>query len=390
MQTTRPAAIPRVAVLVDTSTSWGRRVHTGIHAYDRAHGPWQLFVDARGLEEKLRVPQGWRGDGIIARIGNVTMAKELAALHIPVVNVSGIQVRGAAFPRVTTDLTASGQLAAKHFLDRGYRHFAYFSLLGLSYVTRHQQAFADASRDAGGDFAWHAVKPGAGADPDWNLDLAKLGDWLARLSKPVGILTWNASSAREIFYACQVRGLLVPEQVAVLSGSDDELLCEILQVPISGIRVASERIGFEAAELLDHLMRRRRAPRKEVLIAPQGVVTRQSTDTLAISDKALVKAVSFIRQNAAGRVRVSDVARQAGMSRRVLERCFAGALNRSPAEEIRRVRVERAKRLLADTDLPIPDIAEAAGFSSPEYLAYAIRKVVGMTPRAYREEERHR
>lgn len=390
MRAKHSVAMPRVAVLVDTSTSWGRRVHTGIHAYDRRHGSWQLFVDARGLEEELRVPQGWQGDGIIARIGTAEMAEDLAALHIPVVNVSGIELPGAAFPRVTTDLVASGRLAARHFLDRGYRHCAYFSLLGLSYVARHEQAFADAARAAGGDFASHAVKPSAGADPDWNLDLAQLGDWLAGLSKPVGILAWNASSAREIIYACQVRGLLVPEEVAVLSGSDDELLCEILQVPISGIRVPSEQIGFEAAGMLDHLMRRRRTPRKEILIAPQGVVSRQSTDTLAISDKALAKAVSFIRENAAGPTHVADVARQAGVSRRVLERRFADALNRSPAGEIRRVRLERAKRLLAETNMPIPDVAEAAGLKSPEYLVYVFHKEVGMTPRKFRQEEQRR
>lgn len=385
----RTSPIPRVAVLVDTSTSWGHRLHVGIHSY-RKSGPWQLFVEPRGQEERLRLPAGWQGHGIIARIDSVAMAEELAALQIPVVNVSGIELPGVSFPRVTTDLNASAQLAANHFLDRGFKHFAYFSLLGLSYVATHQQAFANAVANTGGDFKLLSVKPRAGAEPDWNLDLAKLGDWLKSLPKPVGVLTWNPSSAREIVYACQVAGLVVPEEVAVLSGTDDDLLCNLLQVPISGIFVAAEPIGYKAAQLLDQLMRGRPAPKQPELIPPTSITTRQSTDTLAISDAALVKAVSFIRQNAARPIQVSDVARQAGVSRRVLERRFNEVLGRTPAAEIRRMHLENAKQLLADTDMAIPEVAEAAGFSSPEYMAYTFRQELSTTPRKFRQDAHHR
>ena len=384
-----PSQIPRVAVLVDTSTTWGHRLHVGIHSYERKYGSWQLFVEPRGLEEKLRLPTGWRGHGIIARIGNVPMAKELAALRVPVVNVSVIQLPGVDFPRVTTDQSASARLAAQHFLERGFKHFAYFSLLGLSFVADHQKAFADAVAKAGGDFAFMAVKPYVGTEPDWNLDLAKLGQWLKNLPKPVGVLTWNATSAREIIYACQIAGLLIPEEVAVLSGLDDELLCNLSQVPISGTLVAAETIGHKAARLLDQLMRGRPAPKHPELITPSGVATRQSTDTLAINDATLVKAMSFIRQNAAQPIQVTDVARQSGVSRRALERRFVEVLGRTPAVEIRRMHFERAKRLLAETDMPIPEVAEAAGFGSHTYMAYIFRQEINTTPKDFRQNAHH-
>lgn len=387
---TRRGNTPRVAVLVDTSTSWGRRIHTGIHNYDRKHGGWQLFVEARGMEERLRVPPGWRCDGVIARVGSAEMARELRALGIPVVNVSGIDLPGADFPRVISDLKASADLAAKHFLERGFRHFAYFSLLGLGYVATQQQAFAEAVTAGGGDFASFATKPVTGAEPDWNLDLAALGNWLKGLPKPVALLTWNPSSAREVIYAAQVAGLLVPEEVAVLSGTDDDLLCELLPVPLSGILVAAEQIGHQAAQLLDRLMRGQRPPARPELVAPVGIVTRQSTDTLAIRNPALVKALSLIRRDPAKTMHVDDVARHAGVSRRVLERQFIETLGRAPAAEIRRVRLERAKALLAETDLSIPDVAESAGFGSPEYLAYALRADCGQTPLRYRRTIRSR
>jgi len=338
------------------------------------------------MEERLRVPKGWPGRGVIARVGNAAMADELRALRIPVVNVSGIQLPNADFPQVATDLTASGQMAARHFLDRGFRHFAYFSLMGLTYVAAHQRAFAEAATEGGGDFASFATRPVTGAEPDWNLDLAKLGDWLRSLPKPVAILTWNPSSAREIIYACQVAQILVPEEVAVLSGSDDDLICELMPVPVSGIQVAAQQAGYAAAELLDKLMRGKTAPKKPILLAPVGIKTRQSTDTQAIQDAPLTRALNFIRQNASEPVQVPEVCRHAGISRRLLERKFMQVLGRSPASEIRRVHVERAKQLLAETDMAIPEVAEAAGFGSPEYLATTFRKELNLTPFQYRKQ----
>jgi LacI family transcriptional regulator len=376
---------PRIAVLVDTSTSWGRRVVGGINNYSRKRGPWQLFVEARGLEERIRVPHGWCGEGIIARVGSTLMARDLRALQMPVINVSGIHLPGVMFPCVTTDTKKTAELAIQHFVNRGFRNFAYFSLIGLSYVAEQQKAFVDRLKDLGYECAVQGVAVHGGAEPDWNLDISKLADWLTKLPKPVGILTWNADSGRQIIYACDRAGLHVPEDVALLSGSDDDLLCEVSHIPISAIVVAAEQIGYRAAELLDRHMHKRSCPKHPIVIPPLGIETRQSTDTLAIRDRSLVAAVSFIRTNASKLIQVNEVARHAGISRRVLERRFAQTLNRTVAQEIRRVHLERAKDLLVETDLSIPDVAEASGFGSPEYLAYVFKSELGKTPLRYRK-----
>lgn len=379
---------PRIAVLVDTSTSWGRRVVAGINNYSRKHGQWQLFVEARGLEEGIRVPRGWRGEGIIARVGSTLMARHLRSHKMPVVNVSGIHLPGVMFPCVTTDMEKTAELAIQHFLNRGFRNFAYFSLTGLSYVAEQQKAFVARLKEAGYDCAVQGVAVHAGAEPDWNLDVAKLAKWLKELPKPVGILTWNADSGRQIIYASDHAGLHVPEEVALLSGSDDDLLCEVSHVPISAILVAAEQIGYRAAELLDRLICGRSCPKEPIVIPPLNIVTRQSTDTMAIRDHSLVSAISFIRTNAAKLMQVNEVARHAGISRRVLERRFAQTLNRTVAQEIRRVHLERAKGLLVETDLSIPEVAEASGFGSPEYLAYVFKTELGKTPLRHRKEIR--
>ena len=386
----RAPGVPQVAVLVDTSTTWGRNILAGVISYTRNHGRWQIFVEARGMEEHLKLPSGWNGAGVIARVGTEQMAKELRAKKIPVVNVSAIELRGAQFPRVNTDLVASAQLAVDHFLERGFRHFAYFSLSGLRYVAAHQEAFFKSVQNGGGDVSIFTVKPQAGAEPDWRLDLKKLGEWLQRLPKPVAILCWNASGAREIIFACQQVGLQVPEEVGVMSQSYDEVLCEATEIPISGVRANADMVGFQAAKLLDRLMRGGKPPTKPHFIAPLSIVTRQSTDTLAVRDPALVKALGFIRQQATLPVRVDEVAKYAGVSRRALERKFLEILHCTPAEELRRFQLDRARQLIAETNLPMPAIAEKSGFGSQAYLSAIFRKHFKQTPLQFRRESHPR
>jgi LacI family transcriptional regulator len=386
----RPPQIPRIGVFVETSTTWGRNVSAGIQKYADRHGPWLVFIAPRGGDEPMSLPHGWRGDGVIARVANPLLTSELLAARIPTVNVSGILLSDNPCPCVTTDLTASGRMAADYFLDRGFRSYAYFSLLGLHYVATHQQAFADRLSEAGHTCAVYAVRPRRGAEPDWNLDLVELGKWLRSLPKPVAVLSWNASSSRELLFACQLADLLVPEEVAILSGSDDDLLCAMAHIPISGIQVSAEQIGYLAAKRLDDLMHNRRFARRIVLIPPSGIAARRSSDTLAIDDAALAKAIRFVRTNATRPIQVTDVSAQAGLSRRALERRFEAALGRSPASEIRRTRLERARSLLETTDMPIPEVAEKSGFGSPEYLAAIFHKTFGLTPLKYRRSARNR
>ncbi|MCX7010554.1 MAG: DNA-binding transcriptional regulator [Kiritimatiellaeota bacterium] len=375
--------LPRIAVLVDTSTTWGQGVIKGVHGYGRDRG-WQLYFEASGMEQHSGLPTGWQGDGVIARIGYPKLAAELRAARLPVVNVSGIELEGCPFPRVTSEQTVLVNLAVQHFCERGFHSFAYFGVWGRTYVARQQGLFAEALRTHGYDCASYSVKPHLGAAPDWKLDLQQVGVWLRGLPQPVGILTWNADSARDLLYACQVAGLLVPEQVAVLSGCDDDLLCVVAHIPLSAIRVAAEQIGYRAAVMLDGLLHGRRMPRTEELVPPLGVVTRQSTDTLAIHDPLLVKAVAFIRENACRGARVPAVARHAGVSRSVLDQRFEKLLHRTPAEEIRRIQLERACELLAGSMLPLIEVAVSAGFCSPEHLARVFRTVFNQTPRQYR------
>lgn len=380
---------PRVAILVDTSSGWGRRLIRGIGGYAQSHGPWHLWVEGRGRDEKLRLPPGWAGEGIIARISDRAMARYLESAGAPVVNISSIEVPRAQFPRVATDLHAAGKLAADYLLDRGLKNFAYCGLPQRSYVRRHYDSFSRTLMQAG--FTCPAYLR-ASSTPrsrtrhlDWQRDLSR---WLQSLPKPVGVFTWGTWLGQELLDVCRWAGLLVPEQVAVLGGDDDELLCPICSPTLSGMAVASQQIGHAAAALLDRLMQGKRPPKKPILFAPTGITTRQSTEVLAIDNAELAQAIRFIREHAAEAITVESILQAVPISRRQLEIDFRKTLRRSPAAEIRRVRMERAKDLLHRSAMSIPEVASASGFGSPEYLATAFKHEMGVTPLKYRNQVR--
>lgn len=374
------AARPRVTVLIPAHSGWGRGVIKGIANFANRHGPWQLHVEAEG--ERRTLPHGWQGDGVIARISTPAVAKEIAALGVPAVNVSAIQLDTptASIPRVCNDLRACGVMAARHLLDCGLRHFGYVGLPKLAYVKEHCDAFAATVGAAGRGCQVHAL----GLDDETTSKAGRLAAWLCNLPKPVGVLTWANAQGRAVIDACRQTHLLVPEDVAVISGDDDQLLCESCLPTLSAIGVAAEQIGLKAAELLSLQMTGRSLPPTPIAVAPLGIITRQSTDTFAIDDPDLLKALGFIRENATKAIRVEDVLEAVPMSRRTLERLFQEQFGRSPAEEIRRVRLDRAKHLLATTDLTVPKVAAACGFSTGHYLATVFRQETGITPLKYR------
>ena len=374
---------PRILVLVDTSSGWGRRLIRGIANYSLTHGPWQLLVQDKAALAPLEIKASREVDGIIARVSDKRLYHEVLKSGQPAVNVSGIILEDVDLPRVTTDYDAIATLALRHFTERGFRNLAYCGLIDRPYGQRHCSAYVDAADHIGLSCnVFHASSQGG--RPSWKSEQAQLLRWLNDLPKPVAIFTWGDSMGRDILNLCHEQGMSVPEQVAVLGGDDDELLCEVCHPPLSAIVTPSEQIGYEAARLLDAMLRGDSPPSTPTLLSPTEVVTRQSTDTLAISDPELGQAIRFIRDHVHRPIQVTDVAEAAGISRRALERRFENLLGHSPAKEIQETRLRVAKRLLRETDMSVADVAAASGYGSNEYMIRVFQKATDHTPLKYR------
>ena len=372
----------RVALLIETDRSYGRGLLRGIARWSHLHGPWSFFVEPGTIPTASPRLREWGCEGIVARVVNDRVAGQIEALGLPAVVLAYTagpgQVRlGSAAPY------SEGQLAAEHFLDRGFRSFAFCGYSESIYDRRHE-AFAARLAQAGRTVDVYR-RPSVKRESWWGVQQQHMSQWLAGLPKPVGLLAGNDDVGRRVLEACQAAHLAVPDEVAVVGVDNDELLCELCNPPLSSISLGTEKAGFEAAAALEEMMAGKRPNRTEIIVEAVAVVSRQSSDVMAMEDRDVAMAVRFIREHAMEPVHVEDVLKQVPLSRRAMESRFRRVLGRSPNAEILRAHVERAKMLLTTTNMAMPWIAQHSGFATADYMTFVFRRATGMKPLQYRK-----
>lgn len=390
-----------VALLVHTTTAWEYQILEGVVRYAKRQEHWRVFHEhGRVTNESLFLPSEWMIDGILALLRDSQTALQVQERGVPVVNLSSIHLEASArLPRVCEDIAGIGLMAANHFADLGFKHFAYYGSSRNEFYTSLRDAFAKGTKAAAGDFSCHPLLEQGTAPRKKGNDTSGLKEWILSLPKPVGILAREAESAAELSEVCRELEILIPEQVAILIvGAVNDPTYDILEPPTSSVAVDASLIGYQAAVRLDELMRQKQesnhkpAPQEiqggkppgPILVPPMGIDLRRSTKTLAIENEHVAKALFYIRNHALEPITVADVLKHVSVSRPRIEILFRQYLNRSPAEEIRRLRLARAEELLRETNLSIPEVAGAAGFKSPEYLARVFKAAKGITPLRYR------
>jgi LacI family transcriptional regulator len=374
-----------VAVLIGSTRAWHRRAILGVVRYRRVSGQWKIFAEPTIVGDRRIPPEALRADGAIVDIIRREDAKPLLDRGIPMVNLTTTDELPEA-PHVSNQGKGIGQLAFDHLHERGFRHFACCATGGYSYV---RSRYFTASAKAAG-FECQTYNPPPGVVMGLDEDRAALAAWIKSLPKPVGILAVHDVRGRHVIDACNEHGIHVPDEVGVM-GVDDELPhCEMCEPPLSSVRTNAERIGFEAAALLNRLMDGEPAPTAPLLIPPTHIVTRQSTDALVTKDELVAKAIRFIRQYACDGIDVEDVLNHVIVSRSVLDRRMTDAFGRTPHEEIIHVRIGHARTLITETNLSMSEIAEHTGFNYAENMGRVFRKKLGRSPGSFREEMKER
>lgn len=411
----------RVALVLPTEYAYARGVMRGIIAATRERNlyasglvrrraperlPW-LFNVYRGIyghasKYLARWFRDWNPDGVISQIYDDRLAGVYRATKKPVVEIFESRA-SSEFPRILPDDVATGELAARHFLERGFRHFAFFGATRIRWSREREvgfrmeieRAFRARAESAGdpaivGSFTFSSHGTGertvpAVANASQGRSRAAMGAWLASLPRPLAVFAANDLWGSELIQAARERGLSVPSDVAILGVDNEELLCEISHPPLSSIRIGSEQIGRNAVAVLEQLLRGQAAPASIPRVAPVEVVTRQSTDVLAVEDATVSEALKHIRLHAVEGLSVKQLLEAVPVNRRTLERRFTSVVGHTPLEEIQRLRIERAKVLL-QTELTVYDVAARSGFATPEYLATSFLRATGLTPTAYRRQ----
>jgi LacI family transcriptional regulator len=376
------SSYPHVALIVETSKQYDRGLLRGVGRYVKGHGPWSIYIEERGARDATPTwIRDWKGNGIIARIKDAAMADALLATGVPIVELRAVV--DLDLPTVYCDDAAIGDLAVRHFKERGFRHFAYCGRSGMRWSDLREHAYRRRLAELGHECHDYVAKR-HGRSLTWEQEQDDVARWLDSLPKPIAVLACNDIRGLQVLDACRRIALPVPERVAVLGVDNDVVLGELSDPPLSSIDQDLQRIGYEAAALLDRLMSGEPAPPGPVLVEPLGVVSRRSTDAVAIEDPAVAIALRLIRQHACDQIGIDFLADHTNLSRRVLQRRFKAATGRTLQEQILDAQLERIKQMLVETDLKLDSIARRSGFNYIGYMCSFFKNRTGMTPGEYR------
>ena len=358
-------------------------IHKGIARYARQAG-WILDIQ---MLRSGHASTHWDGDGIICSLRmDEALDRLVENAKVPVVNIGNLPHK--RIPRVASDNTAVGVLAAEYFLQRGFKHFAFYFRSGSLGERERSEAFQQTIRKVG--WKMHRL--------DWPLfsrslpgreKESQLIPWLSRqltsLPKPIAVFSEYDDFAVEVLNACDASRTPVPEQLAVLGVGDDPLRCEFAPVPLSSIDDDEEVIGYEAAALLGRMMNKERPPTEPILIPPRAITTRLSTDILAVEHPLVASALRTIWAHFTEQIGAKQIAATVPMSYRRLHDAFIKHIGHSIADEITRKRLEYAQKLLIETDKKTLEIAWLTGFTDHDRMGKVFRRVLGVTPASYRK-----
>jgi LacI family transcriptional regulator len=371
---------PKIILLLETSREYGRQLQFGITKYSYFNGPWTFYREAGGRDRALPQLRDWGADGIIAHARNVTAAHRIMDRGIPAI-IKGVKVEGC--PLLDADNRAIGIMGAEHLISRGFRRFAYCGYDNLYWSVERRRAFTErVEQEALEIFLYR--QPRARRQRSWDRELAYMAQWLESLPLPVGIMACVDDRSQHVLQACKMVGLDVPADVAIVGVDNDELICSLANPQLSSIALAARRAGYETAGLLDRLMAGEKVDDPVVVTQPTHVITRQSTDVMAMDDRMVAGALQFIRSHATDPIQVTDVVNALPISRRALQKRFQAVLGRTILEEIRHTRVGMVAQMLTETNLSVEQIALACGYPGIDHTSRSFGKIKHMSPLAYR------
>lgn len=377
----------KVALIIETSSAYGRDLLSGIVRFMRMHDEWSVFLEQRDLwKQPPSWLNDWHGDGIISRATTPELLEAIDKTGVPLVEVTD---RGGEveMPQVRSDDVAIGRLGAEHLFDRGFQRFGFCGFKDEAWSQRRETGFVQTVEENSKAQCWRYNSTWHGpAARSWEDEKQCIMDWLQEMVPPFAVMASNDVRGQQVLDACSELGLKVPEQAAVIGVDNDELLCRLCSPPLTSVIPNAKTVGFRAAETLSQLMSGKKTAKPIQLIEPLGVSIRQSTDVVAIEDRDIAAALHYIRKNACRSLTVAEVVENNAVSRSTLERQLRKHLGRTPQEEIRRVQVRRAKELLSTTDFSADKIAGLCGFEHSEYLHVVFKRFTGMTTGEFRKK----
>ena len=361
------------------------RLHKGIEKYAQEHG-WHLYADY--TREKV-IPWGWQGDGILAWLGaGDDLAEFVSAARLPTVDFSYRRPQ-LKFARVLEDHEHAARLAADHFLTRGFTNFCFYSDANNWSYEERGHGFMKAIVDSGHQCSWlrwFESPAYATGKQEWQRKRKWLGAQMDQAPKPLAVFAANDQQALDVLESCVSAGIKIPEETAILGAESYLLAPDAMAIPLSSVDTNLEILGYRGAELLDRLMNGSPAPAAPVRVPAAGVIVRKSSDILTIRHPGVARSLRYLWEHGHEPICIKDLVGVSAMSRRGLHKAFMDQLGRTPGQELQRVRIDHAKKLLTRTSQKIDTVAHDSGYQSINSFCVAFKRVTGMSAKQFREQ----
>lgn len=383
---------PKIALLIETSRSFGRGLLRGIAQFAQTRTNWSLqhqemSIDAPIpdwlLEKEVR--------GVISRVDKSSF-KPLLKLGVPIVDVRCEYDLSEDIPKVQNDHREIAQLAFEHLWNRGFRKFAFCGYQFTRYSRMRLRFFREFVEEAGCQLLVYETPSAKDAkltmiEESGMHESEPLSEWLNSLEIPTGMFVCNDIRGQQVLNICRIQDISVPDDIGMIGVDDDDAICPLCDPPLSSVCPDAERIGFRAAEILNEMIHRKHTKWETEYVRPRTVVQRLSSQVTAVDDREVARVCRFIREGACEGIDVNKVVEFSTLSRRQLERQFKKHLRRTPHEVITSIQIAKVKQLLTETEMTLDEMAPLAGYSHKVRLSTAFKREVGVTPGEYRQRK---
>ena len=382
----------RLLIISDFTESFSHKLLAGIVEYSRRKKQWIVrrmppeYKAQIGIPGVIRVAKEWEIDAVIGQF-EPTDDSGLFAENGIIAIAQDYKKKFTTIPNVTGDYLGTGRMAARFFLDRGFRNFGFFGFNDVCWSDERCDGFRREIESAGFGDSFYAYRMQE-IDMVWYYQRNRLREWLRMIPKPIAIMACDDNQGSNLIEACHGIGIEIPSDVSVMGVDNDETLCSLGSTTLSSIQVDIEEGGRKTAALVERLVADPSAPVEDVVLKPVKIVGRMSTAAFATDDQQILKALLFIHKNAPKKISVSDVMTEAALSRRLLERRFKSVTGKTLYEYITDQKLKYFAEQLQDTDEQVINIALSMGENDTKSISRRFKQLYGCTPVEWREKQR--
>ena len=382
----------RLLFITDFTESFAYTLLRGIIRYSNHSGEqWVVcrmppaYKKELGLKGVIKWAKKWGADVVIGQFeesDNVALFRRNGIVAL----AQDYKVKFNTIPNITGDYLETGRMAANLYLHKGFRNFAFFGYKEVCWSDERCVGFRKRIEEAGlGDHFYLYDKQEI--DNLWYYQAEELEKWLLALPKPVAVMACDDNQGNALIEACNSAGVKIPSDLSVIGVDNDEIICNLSDPTLSSISVDIEQGGFETAQMAVKMIKDPFYKGSDIMLHPIRIVHRVSTSAYATSDKEVLKALQFIRQNLDKKITVSDVLEQVPLSRRLLEVRFKKVIGQSIYQYISQQRIGRFSEMLLETNDSIQEIAFNLGEDDVKSICRRFKELKGCTPSEWRNQK---